>query len=110
MSFEIVTTRYFLRKLKRLSKKYPSLKSDLDTIIDSLEQYPKLGKAIGYDCYKIRIAISSKGKGKSGGARLITCLRILNNRVYLLDIYDKSEQEDISDAELRGLIEELPEE
>lgn len=69
-----------------------------------------LGNPIGKDCYKIRIAISSKGKGKSGGARLITYVRIARSRVYLMDIYDKSEQANISDKELSLLINILTQE
>ena len=60
--------------------------------------------ALGNDCYKIRFAISSKGKGKSGGARLITYVRVLENTVFLLDIYDKSQQATISDKELKLLV------
>ena len=55
---------------------------------------------MGNNCYKIRIAISSKGKGKSGGARVITHLQIIETKIYLLSIYDKSEQSDISDKDL----------
>lgn len=51
-------------------------------------------------CYKIRIAIKSKGKGKSGGARVITHVQVFENNVFLLAIYDKSEQKDISDKEI----------
>jgi hypothetical protein len=59
---------------------------------------------LGRDCYKIRIAIASKGKGKSGGARVITCVVVMEKEVYLLYIYDKSEQSDISDKELLQLL------
>lgn len=51
-------------------------------------------------CYKISLAIESKGKGKRGGARVITCFQTENNEIYLTSIYDKSEQEEISDKEL----------
>ncbi len=68
-----------------------------------------MGSPLGKDCYKIRLAISSKGKGKSGGARLITYVRIVKGAVFLIDIYDKSDKGTISDAELRLLIELLAE-
>ena len=83
MSFEIIATHPFERKLKRLAKKYKSLPADLSTIFDELENNPTLGVPLGKDCYKIRVAISSKGKGKSGGARMITFVRIVNNTIYL---------------------------
>ncbi len=110
MSFEVIATDPFARKLKKLAKKYKSLKSDLLYILEELKENPKLGIPLGKECYKIRVAISSKGKGKSGGARLITYVRIINNTIYLIDIYDKSNQATISDKELKLLIELLAEE
>src|SRR5882672_1336695 len=104
MSFSVLATDPFERKLKRLYKKYKTIKKDLSEIIDRLSENPNLGTSIGRNCYKIRVAITSKGKGKSGGARLITYVRIVRNTVYLMDIYDKSEQANISDKELQMLI------
>jgi len=69
-------------------------------LFESLENEPVQGNPLGKDCYKIRLAITSKGKGKSGGARVITCIKITSDKVFLLSIYDKSEKEDISDKEL----------
>lgn len=65
---------------------------------------PQIGTSLGGDCYKIRIAIKSKGRGKSGGARIITCVKLLAGRIYFLTIYDKSEQEKIPDVALAMLI------
>ena len=104
MSFDVIATEPFERKVKRLSKRYSSLAKDLMEVFDDLEQNPTQGTPIGKNCYKIRVAISSKGKGKRGGARLITCVQVVKNKVFLLDIYDKSEQADISNQELQFLI------
>jgi hypothetical protein len=60
---------------------------------------------LGRDCYKIRIAITSKNKGKSGGSRVITCVKVLNETVFSLSIYDKSEKENIEDSKLKSLLE-----
>jgi hypothetical protein len=109
MSFDVIATEPFERKLKRLAKKYKSLASDLASVIDELIENPTLGTPIGKDCYKLRIAIASKGKGKSGGARMITYVRIVKQTVFLMDIYDKSEQANISDKELLMLIDILQE-
>lgn len=109
MNFDIIATEPFERKLKRLAKKYKSLASDLALVIDELSINPTMGTPTGKDCYKIRIAISSKGKGKSGGARMITFVRIVKHTVFLMDIYDKSEQVTISDKELQLLIDILQE-
>lgn len=75
--------------------------------MDDLEENPKMGDEIIQNCFKIRMAITSKGKSKSGGARIITFVYIQDETVYLLSIYDKSDKENISDKELRDLIQSL---
>ncbi|MCC5931847.1 MAG: type II toxin-antitoxin system RelE/ParE family toxin [Cyclobacteriaceae bacterium] len=110
MSFEVIATEPFERKLKKLAKKHKSLKADLEPVIDQLANTPDLGTPLGKDCYKIRVVITSKGKGKSGGARIITYVRVVKETVYLMDIYDKSDQSTISDKELKLLIDLLAEE
>ena len=104
MSYNIIITPAFEREVKPLFKKHKSLKSDLTSLFSSLEINPKQGKPLGKDCYKIRMAISDKRKGKSGGARIITCVRVTAEKIYLISIYDKSEKEDISDKELNELL------
>ena len=64
---------------------------------------------MGNKCYKIRLAIASKGKGKSGGARVIANLVIEDDAVYLLTIYDKSEKSNLTDGELAELLKQVPE-
>lgn len=109
MNFNVIATEPFEKKLKRLAKKYKSLVKDLASVVEKLSENPTLGTPIGKNCYKIRIAITSKGKGKSGGARMITYVRIVKQTVFLLDIYDKSQQAIITDKELLMLIEILQE-
>lgn len=103
MSYNVFYTENFRKDAKRLAKKHSSLKKDIEILIGSLEQDPVQGKPLGKDCFKICMAISSKRKGKSGGARVITCVLIEDTEVYLLAIYDKSEKEDIPDKELKML-------
>ena len=69
-----------------------------------LSVQPKVGTPLGSDTYKIRIAIKSKGKGKSGGARIITYLITAQQEIYLLTIYDKTEFDTINDAILKKII------
>jgi len=107
MSYNVLYTENFRKEAKRLAKKHASLKKDIEALIDSLEQNPIQGKSLGKDCYKVRMAISSKGKGKSGGARVITCVLIEDTEVYLLTVFDKSEKENISDKELITLREQI---
>lgn len=104
MSFNVIVTNKFKKHAKPLAKKYRSLKFDLTKLVNSLENNPTQGKPLGKDCYKVRMAITAKGKGKSGGARLITCVKIVEQDVYLLAIYDKSEKETTSDKELDELL------
>ena len=109
MSYKVLAIPPFNKQLKRLAKKYPSIGKDLAELGKDLSENPIQGKSLGQDCFKIRLAISSKGKGKSGGARVITCVRIIHETVFLLSIYDKSDQEDLSDKELEGLLQFLEE-
>lgn len=104
MSYNVKTIPRFEKELKRLAKKYPSLKTEYIALVRSLIEKPEQGTSIGNNCFKIRISIGSKGKGKSGGARVITYIQIAHSEVYLLSIYDKSEQENISDKELASLL------
>ena len=72
MNCKIVPSRNLLRKSKRLRKRYPSLKEELTELEKSLLLNPRMGTSLGLQCYKIRLAVKSKGKGKSGGLRVIT--------------------------------------
>ncbi|MFN7259717.1 MAG: type II toxin-antitoxin system RelE/ParE family toxin [Cyclobacteriaceae bacterium] len=108
MNFEVEVTFYFKKQAKRLAKKYPSLPSELRELISSLEKSPTQGTMIGRGCYKIRLSIASKSKGKSGGGRVITHVQVSKNTVYLVSIYDKSEMESIQLSDLSGLLNLIP--
>ena len=105
MSYSIVTIAPFDRQLKRLIKKFPSLRKEVAQLGKSLADAPTEGMPLGNNCYKIRLSIASKGKGKSGGARVITHIYVDGKLVYLLTIYDKSEQGNISDKQILNLLE-----
>ena len=96
----------FAKDIKALKKKYRSIDSDFEKFIKSLLENPLQGDGLGSDCYKVRMAIESRNKGKSGGARVITCVKIVNETIYLLSIYDKSSQSTITDKALDGLLTE----
>jgi len=108
MNYKISSIPLFDRQAKRLAKKYPSFKSDLAELIKSLTIEPEQGKKLGNNFYKIRLAISSKGKGKSGGARVITFLKVTATTVYLSAIYDKSAKSTITDIELEQIFKSIP--
>ncbi len=108
MSYKVKTIPHFERQLKKLAKKYPSLKKEYLELIHSVSEDPTKGIDLGQDCFKIRLAIKSKGKGKSGGARLISYIAFIQETVYLLSIYDKSETETIEDKYLSQLLQQIP--
>lgn len=107
MRFRILTSKLFDKEFKYLCKKHASAKADISNAVQSLQEDPFQGVNLGNNCYKIRIAIKSKGKGKSGGARLITNICIINDEIYLLSIYDKAEKESISDKDLEAVLKSL---
>lgn len=109
MSFKVKTIPVFERQTKRLIKKFPSLKSELAELINQLIEKPTSGVAIGNDCYKIRLAIASKGKGKSSGARVITHVVFKINTAFLIAVYDKSDIENISDKEILDILKQIHE-
>ncbi len=104
MNYKVEAIPNFKKEAKRLIKKFRSLKLELAELAQILESEPHAGTPLGYHCYKIRLSIESKQKGKSGGARLITYVYVEKTTVYLLTLYDKSEHEDIPDKELKALI------
>lgn len=108
MNYSIIPTANFIREAKRLTKKHHSLKSDLLKLRTSLESDPVQGVPLGNNLFKIRMAITSKGKGKSSGARIITYVFVVEEQVYLMSIYDKSSKEKITDAEIKTYLNSLP--
>ena len=98
MNYSIDTLPSFDKKVKKLAKKYKSLKSDLRELVKELVQNPTVGVDLGNGVHKVRMAISDKGKGKSHGARVITYTTIISVEegvITLLAIYDKAEQSTI---------------
>lgn len=107
MSYSIIVSSRFEKELKKLIKKNPSFKSEFSELISSLKQNPFQGSPLGNDCYKIRLSIASKGKGKSGGARVITHVYVFRSTVYLLSVYDKSDKDNIAENELLSLLKDI---
>lgn len=101
---EFVYLPVFVKRLKDLSKKYSSFKNDFSGLLKELEENPESGTSLGRGCYKVRLAIKSKNRGKSGGARIITCVKIEAHIIYFLTIYDKAYQDSLADSELKILL------
>lgn len=107
MSYSVFPTHRFEIELKRLAKKYPSIKGEFAQLVAAISTKPQTGVSIGNNCYKIRLAIGSKGRGKSGGARVITYVFIDTKAVYLLTVYDKGEKADLGPNELKEMLKTL---
>ncbi len=116
MNVNVVPTSNFERKAKKLIKKYRSLKGELAELTAELKSDPRKGTHIRENVYKIRLAVKSKGKGKSAGMRVITYVDVFvahephETDVYILSIYDKSESENIGEGHLTDLLKEIQEE
>jgi len=113
IKFKVNILAGFLKSAKKLSKKYPSFKKELQDLIDSLPDDPRQGSLIIEDTYKIRLAIKSKGKGKSSRARVITNVRVKMKTkddltiITLVEIYDKSDMPSINKNILKEIISEF---
>ncbi|GGH82105.1 mRNA-degrading endonuclease RelE of RelBE toxin-antitoxin system [Filimonas zeae] len=110
MNYSVETIPSFDKQLKKLVKKYPSLKQEFSALLDELEENPLSIKSIdplGHDCYKVRLAIASKNTGKSGGARIVYFVQVINERVVLLSIFDKADQATVKPKQLLDLLKAL---
>lgn len=107
MNFEVIATPNFEKKVKKLFKKYPSIKKDLILLGQNLSLNPTLGTPLGNQIFKVRLGISSKGKGKSAGARVITFVKFIHEKVYLVSIYDKSERENLTKETIQALLQRI---
>ncbi len=107
MNYTIKVYQTFKRQFKRLNKRYKSLEADVDLLVENLLKDPCQGTDLGRCLRKVRMAISAKGKGKSGGARVITLILAYSeeeSEIGLLYIYDKSERESLTDSELTDIL------
>lgn len=109
MNYNVEASANFDRDIKKLAKKYRSLKSELAELIAGLEENPTQGNSLGQGCYKIRLAIKSKGTGKSGGARIVTYVVTEDEQVILLTVYDKKDKADLNPGESDILLSDLSE-
>lgn len=110
MSFDVITTPHFEREARILKKRYRSFKEDLENFIDSLSENPLQGIELSPGIRKIRLAITSKGRGKSGGVRVITytiCASESDGRVYLVDVYDKADYSTVDVSVVKSMIADL---
>lgn len=104
MSYKIELTNQFKKEAKKLIKKYVSLKNELESLGHELASNPTLGTPLGHNVFKIRLAIASKGKGKSGGARVITYVKVIKEKVFLISIYDKGQLDSLTQDQIKEIL------
>ena len=107
MNYTIKTAKSFDKEIKRLRKRYASIADDYENLLNELRNNPHLGTDLGGGLRKIRMAITSKGRGKSGGARVITfsvVVAVEETDINLLFIYDKAERASITMNEILDLL------
>ena len=110
MNYDFRPSPDFVKGVKALAKRYPSLKSDLLQLRQSLEHNPEQGVDLGGGLRKIRMNIKSKGRGKAGGARVITCNIIISKSdmvIALVYIYDKTDASSVKNEAMRKIVEEM---
>lgn len=113
MNYKIKYISAFAKEFKRLGKKYRSMPQDYARLINELHANPEAGVSLGGGVRKVRMAIASKNKGKSHGARVITFTYSIDEEtgtIVLLYIYDKEERENISATEITRLLEQVKKE
>jgi len=105
MKYKIYLTDNFYKEARQLLKKYPNIKQDFLKLKDKLKHDPITGNdPYGMDCYKVRMPISDKNQGESGGARIIIQVKVIDRVVYLISVFDKSEQSTIKSHYLEKLL------
>ena len=106
MSYEIIAVDEFQKDIKKLFKKYKSIKGDILELINKLEENYSIGIDLGYDLYKVRVRNSDIG-GKSGGYRVIYYTKLSNDKIYLLTIFSKTQKENIDLKKLKPIIDKI---
>ncbi|MDR3006636.1 MAG: hypothetical protein LBV59_01810 [Sphingobacterium sp.] len=93
MAFDVLFSSSFKRELKRIAKKHKQILKDIGQLSDDLSNNPKIGIDLGQNVYKIRLSVTGTSKGKSGGERVITYVKFVNETVILAEIYLKNEHD-----------------
>ncbi len=111
MDVIVKVSEEFVRQAKRFTKKYKTFVDDFASFLISIKENPFQGVDLGGGKRKIRMAVSSKGKGKSGGLRVITFnVQTIDNECFLVNLitlYDKNEISNVSDKYINQIIKNL---
>ena len=104
--YKIKTTTLFNRSVKKLSKKYPNISNDFKKLLEQLKQGDFQGdKLQGFsgEVYKVRVASADQNKGKQGGFRTVYYVITKNEEVFLMEVYAKAYQEDLTNDQKQAI-------
>lgn len=104
---DIEETETFSKAVKKLQKRFKNIKQDCNTFIQDIQTTKNLGTHLGNGVYKVRIANSDKKSGKSSGYRLISYLKLIDKKLYLMYVYDKSDFSTVSENAIDELIQKI---
>lgn len=110
MNWMIDFTTEFSKGAKVLKKRYKSFMNDLEDFKDKIMKNPFQGTELAPGIRKIRMTIGAKGKGKSGGARVITLTYYVSEKegkVHFLIVYDKSDADTVDVKVVQKYVAEL---
>jgi hypothetical protein len=103
-NLNIIALPQFEKELKQLAKKHTSIDKDFERLLKIISDNPFAGTKLGNNCFKVRMDIKSKRAGKRGGARVITCVKLISTKLYLVSIFDKADRESISKEEINLIL------
>ena len=104
IKYKVIEQSLYQKSFKKLSKSYKNIHLDIDKYLESISSKEDLGIELKSNVYKVRIANSDKNKGKSSGYRLISYLAIIENKLHLLYIYDKSALVNLSENQIDNIV------
>lgn len=100
---QVVETRSFSRQITQLLHSRSLLQSDYDAFKKELAEDPENAPTLPGTGGVRKIRLKSASKGKRGGFRVCYFYYIAAEVIYLLLIFQKNEQENLSDANKKEL-------
>lgn len=101
---KVIKQELYKKALKSLSKKFKHVEADIEKFLSEIKDRNELGIELKANIFKARVANSDKNKGKSSGYRLITYLKITDDELHLIYVYDKGSIENLTEDEIDTMI------
>ena len=101
---KVIKQELYKKAVKSLSKKFKHIESDIEAFLYAVNSKNDLGIEIKSNIFKARVANSDKNRGKSAGYRLITYLKLIDEELHLIYVYDKGSIENLTEDEIDEII------